>query len=277
MSGGSPGGGYAPMNSGQNGFGGAPMSDYSLTGGTGGFLKSGGNDAPMTDPNAPATAPAPLAPSGQPAATAGGYGSGPVNIQGPGNFIGTPFRQTYGGEPPPYDSHHAQILDAFRNNSTGAGRFGSNNASRYANFAGGSFWRPDTGNYNLGREMVGGPFQSPQYNPQAPLQAPPMGQAPGGGINPPPQGGQPLPSAPPGGVDHMQNFQKLLQQDPSGRLAAGYTQYGGARDWLQKNQGAVGGMVPGGFAGWRGQYGGGNRFLEGGEEQNLMRMAGLKV
>lgn len=261
-------------------------------------IKAGGNEAGMEEPPTsapPGMQPAPgMAPPAQGAPGQQNYfndplyggirnfstnpvGSAGINLQMPGGYTGTPFRQEYGGQPAPYDNLHAQIRDAFNNYSTGAGRFGSNNAARYTNFAGGSFWSPDSGNYNLGRRWEGqqGPFQTPQYNPRSPMGQHPMS------FNQPPQGmpqgapqGQPRAAQ---GPDHSANFQRLLQQDPSGRLAAGYTQYGGARDWLQQNQNKVGGMVPGGFGAWRQQYGGGNRFLEGNEEQNLMRMAGLGV
>jgi hypothetical protein len=274
-----------------NGFGGG-MTDYSLTGGTGGLdpmMKSGagmpmktpknvGQDGGVTDANGnviaagPATPPAATPNAAPPPAAGGGYGSGPVNIQPPGQYLGIPHYQPYGGQPAPYGSLHDQIRDAFNNNSTGAGRFGSNAAARFG-FAGPAFWSPDSMAYQ-GR----GDASQRRYSPQAPLQAPPMTPPPGGGINPPPAAGGP-PGQTPGGVDHMGNFQKLLQQDPSGRLAMGYSQYGGARDWTQKNQGAIDKMLQsqGGFGGVRSKYGAGNRFLESNEETDLMRMAGLRV
>jgi hypothetical protein len=206
---------------------------------------------------------------------AGGFGSGPVNIPQPGNFLGIPHYQPYGGQPAPYGSLHDQIRDAFNNNSTGAGRFSNNMAARYSFQGGNAPWRPDA---NTPRQ----PIPGYGYNPAPPLQAPPTGptNAPPATPGPPPGAiPKPQPKGPMGGVDHMANFQKLMAQDPSGRLAMGYSQYGGARDWTQKNQGALDKMLAsqGGFGGVRGKYGGGNRFLESNEETSLMRMAGLGV
>jgi hypothetical protein len=196
-------------------------------------------------------------------------GSGPVNIQQPGGFVWPSFQHGYGSMQAPYANLGAQIQDAFRNNSTGGGRGSGNRWARYNHQGGTPQWINDS-------NPVGQPIPGNTYNPQAPMQAPPP---PGMGGNNPPPAAQPAAPAQAAGPNHMQNFQNLLQQDPTGRLAMGYSQYGGARDWTQKNQGALDAMLKsqGGFGGVRNKYGAGNRFLDGSEEQSLMRMAGLGV
>jgi hypothetical protein len=120
----------------------------------------------------------------------------------------------------------------------------------------------------LGQSTPGWGQQGQQPQGQQPTAAAPPPAAP----PPAAQVASPANTAPPGGIDHMANFKALLAQDPTGRLASGYTQYGGAAKWLQQNQAEVGKMV-GGFGQWRQKYGGGNRFLDNEEEQRLLNMA----
>lgn len=179
---------FNPATTSQNGWQ-STANAYSLNGqGGAGMPKSGfntkelGNEPGMGEPPTGA----PTAPTPTPDTHMG------MNLWRPGNFISTPFRQTFGGQAPPYDDLTAQTLDSFRMTENGAGRFGSNNAQRF-NFAGGSQWRPDNMGY--------GPAIPNMYNPRPPLglNSPPPSMT--GGMepqpgSPPPQSGAPGPAAP---------------------------------------------------------------------------------
>jgi hypothetical protein len=177
-----------------------PMGKYGMT-------KEGQDDASL---NTPVTSVPPGGPGSDPTRPRP-QGSG-FNIQGPGNFLGTPFNQTYGGQGAPYADLGAQILDSFRQYQSGAGRFSGNNVPRYG-FA----------------------QQMPNFRSQP---MPPGGPQPGAPGTPPPAPGQP-PAA--GGGDHWGNFATLMKEDPTGFAAMQYSDraMGGSGGFRQQNQNKI--------------------------------------
>jgi hypothetical protein len=163
-----------------------------------------------------------------PAPTNNSGGSG-FNISGPpSTFYGTPFNQTYGGQPAPYADLGAQILDSFRMYQNGAGRFGNNMASRFSFQGGTPPWRPDV---NQNREPIAPYGYNPMFRARGPGGPPTTSVPPGTPTKPPGKG------AAPGGVDHMANFQKLYAENPA--LAYQYTYQSGAQPWFFQNQNAI--------------------------------------
>lgn len=201
---------------------------------------------------------------------------GPSNISGPRPWTSVPFMQTYGGQGAPYADLSHQQLDAWNQGQEGTGRFGANAAARYG-FAPHQP-RPDTlqpgqayynGGMNpgaaagrtmgtgLGSSMPQGDMRGPWPGltgepAKVPMEADRMrGPWPGlrgdgqrtGLLAPNPVQPQAQPQA-----DPMSGFRQLLAEDP--RAAAEALNFNPA--WFQKNQGAIGQMVPGGDLGaWR--------------------------
>jgi len=179
--------------------------------------------------------------------------------QGAGQFSGTrpwtsvPFMQTYGGQQAPWADLSTQTLAAWNGTQNGAGRFNGNAAARYG-FAGPWQQQQDTRqassgfNTGGGDPYAGGPNAgNMRYNPM-PVSGPPGGGEGQYGGKVPTPGGPPNVKPMSGGTDPMAGFQSLLQQDP--RAAAEALNFNPG--WFQKNQAAVGAMVPGGDLGaWR--------------------------
>lgn len=223
-----------------------PMQGYdgkSGAGDDGGVTDAQGNVIPQNGQAAPsAAAPAQSAPA---ASSTGQYS--PWQTQG---FIGTPFMQTYGGAPGPYGDDGAQILDSRRMVENGAGRFGSNAASRFG-FAP-TIWQADTLPYTArgpeawrAQQASNPALQQPQFNPsvwtgwrgQAPASGPgnPVSGAPGGAAAPAPKA-----AAPGAGVDHYGNFSQLMKSgDQFGAKRYADMLGTGNANFLQANQGRI--------------------------------------
>jgi hypothetical protein len=167
----------------------SPMGKYGMT-------KEGQDDASL---NTPVTSVPPGGPGSDPTRPRP-QGSG-FNIQGPGNFLGTPFNQTYGGQGAPYADLGAQILDSFRQYQSGAGRFSGNNVPRYG-------FAQQMPNF---RTQSVGPGPAPGGPPPGAPGAPPVTAAPPG--QPPAAGGA---------TDHWANFSALMKEDPTGFAAMEY-------------------------------------------------------
>ena len=159
------------------------------------YYKGNGNEADMIDNAAEPTAGAPGGSTTAPV--------NPLNIPRPGNFIGRPYNQTYGGFPAPYADDGAQIEDTRRMTQNGAGRFGANSAARYG-FGGGSFWQPDA--MTPGQPAPQSPFQP--RPPMTPPAQPQPGAAPPSNLQPP----QIAPKAAP--QNQMATFQAAIKSDP---------------------------------------------------------------
>lgn len=150
------------------------------------------------------------------------------------SFYGRPIQQTYGGQPSPYANVHDYIRDTWNMTGNGAGRFGSNNVSRYG-FAGGGQWRPDT-IWDISK-TTHGPYAPNMYGPQG-MQPPQFGvppwaqygQQPGGGISPPPGGnappGGPMPKPPPKTVG-SQDWAGFMRSNPAAARRAMTMDVGG--------------------------------------------------
>ena len=192
-------------------------------------------------PGAPAPAPGQPQTGGQEPAPGSGQPGGDMfwKMQ---QWLGVPYNQTYGGQPAPFDNLHTQILNTMRMGEAGAGRFTGNAAARYGFQGGNQQWRPDATPWgqqipqyqwnpanNFGR--TGGlPSQFPQQGGM-PQQGVPQGQ------QTPPGYGQPAPGAAPAAPNHTANFQALMAEDPSGRLANEYrTRNGETINWWQQNK-----------------------------------------
>jgi len=264
-----PGGGGS-MYGGPSLFGalGQPMGynqsqgGYSLTGGkVAPKFSNVGNDGGITGPDGnviDAPPPAPIAPdAGQDSGSTSPFTPSP---QGP--FLERNFLQTYAGQPGPYASDGAQILDTRDIAHRGAGRFQNNAANRFSFQGGTQQWRPDANPY--GQEI-----QPYTQAPQAPLTPPPMPQAsPPGyappGYQPPGAPGPAMGGAPvAGGMDPAAEFARLMKADPM--AAYQYTSGGrgptSAMQWYQQNQPQIEKQYfgqPGAFNAWKdkGAYGG---------------------
>jgi hypothetical protein len=179
-----------------------PMGKYGMT-------KEGQDDGSLN------VQPTSVGPGGSPE-TAKPTGSSGFNIQGPGNFLGTPFNQTYGGQGAPYADLGAQILDSFRQYQSGAGRFSGNNVPRYG-FA----------------------QQMPNFRTQSVGPGPAPGGPPPGSPGAPPVAATPAPA--PAGGDHWGNFATLMKEDPTGFAAMQYSDraMGGSGGFRQQNQNKI--------------------------------------
>lgn len=198
-------------------------------------IKAGGNEPGGAD-DPPPTGTTATSTSSQPDTPQSTY----TPWRSPG-FFGTPYRQTYGGFANQYADDGAQYQDSLNMVSTGAGRFGANDASRFG-FAGGSYWFPDTMGY--------GPATQSPYQPAPALAAPPPPQPPwippgssppGGPSTPAPgapgMGMQPPPASPGSGAGmNMQSWRALASSNPVAAQAA--LDHNPA--FLQSNQGAIG-------------------------------------
>lgn len=123
--------------------------------------KAGGNEAGMTEePGLTGGTTNPNPANGQ-AQQPQPYGAGNSFGWMPGEFIGTPYLQTYGGQPNGYSSLGDQYRDSLWQTSTGAGRFSGNQVDRF-NFA----KSPSTG-LQQPTNFPAGPGAAPQtFSPQ---------------------------------------------------------------------------------------------------------------
>lgn len=228
---------WAKSGGGAPGASSAPPATYTGIQGYDGNVKVAepGNEAPQG-------APAPAPGAAPPAATTNGPAGYTTPSSTPSNWNGTQFTQTYGGQPGPYGDSGAQILDAQRQLSTGAGRFGSNAASRFG-FAP-AVWQGDTMPYTARgpeafaaqRSNGNSTLQQPYFNQQVwqGWRNPATPQGPGNGVSGPPGG------APGAGVDHYSQFSNLMKSgDQLGAKRYADLLQSGNANFLSSQQGAI--------------------------------------